>query len=608
MVTLLHFLTTALFAHGSLIVAKPQFEIDVPTPKRARICGNLLYILSQSKPRLWKVDLAGASPFVKSQVSMPFPAGEITAMDCVGTEPLFGVRTKGRANVASASLFFRGKLVSVPGGGEIKDIRCRPEVCAVLRNILHFLEPKSFKPTKTERLDPTTLKLTDTTQMSSHKENPFRDWQEHYVLADPTYSRVILSDTSEGALLDPMRSAILRFSNKENFKFGKWGTQESQWYTPKAMSALLNDSLLVGDPGSGLISVFSLSPSIKGAHNLGTHYLGTLGEIKGDRKSFLTFKSVIDLDRKIGTGYVLILATDLAFQRVIGIKVSTPLDVLSYPNDPLFKWPRNDTHQCLQCHDGTLTDSLASLNPTLNHHPKAKCSDCHSHHHVNYSESKKQQCQKCHAEIYTSKTSHPIPGLECLKCHQMHSAEPKQLKQKSPELCISCHKSTHLVSHPESKAHCLDCHQVHHANRADTLAKNPKSCLACHKDKSGGDPSASPHLTGTAMIAEKFIQSTGWNKAEITCVSCHKPHDSKEPKSCLSCHMDRNQKHQAPIIISKTSRAEGITLAQQKVVCLTCHDPHMGKRNPVTIQNFCSSCHGAKTQTLYEQFHKRRNR
>ncbi|MCC7493593.1 MAG: DmsE family decaheme c-type cytochrome [Fimbriimonadaceae bacterium] len=157
-----------------------------------------------------------------------------------------------------------------------------------------------------------------------------------------------------------------------------------------------------------------------------------------------------------------------------------------------------------------------------------------------------RSCLACHgtdikAPLWLN-TSHAKAGLGCGGCHDTHN-EPKgpyMLKNRTNELCLSCHPDQAAEfrmnsHHPvlEKRMDCSDCHDPHQAGAgAGALLKaGNDSCVRCHLEKRG--PFVFEHATSTGTGDEG-------------CMTCHRPHGSPNPKLgemfgnaiCLQCHGD----------------------------------------------------------------------
>jgi DmsE family decaheme c-type cytochrome len=161
-------------------------------------------------------------------------------------------------------------------------------------------------------------------------------------------------------------------------------------------------------------------------------------------------------------------------------------------------------------------------------------------------------CLTCHqkeAEKFQFRRSeHKLTGVACNDCHAPHfPAMPVHiLRQKTPELCFSCHREIRStfalpVRHKvlEGAVQCTDCHTPHGSlSRFSLRGVHNETCSRCHIEKGG--PFAFEHLAGR-------IEG---------CTICHTPHGStnkfllkrwEERVLCLECHSNAPLFHnQAP--------------------------------------------------------------
>jgi DmsE family decaheme c-type cytochrome len=153
-------------------------------------------------------------------------------------------------------------------------------------------------------------------------------------------------------------------------------------------------------------------------------------------------------------------------------------------------------------------------------------------------------CTKCHqSSLETqnfSKSAHLASGVSCTTCHSPHKSTDVNflLVKSQTELCYGCHAAQkaefarpyrHRVD--SGLIQCSDCHnphgtQVGHQVRA--AAGQFAVCTKCHTDTMG------PFVFEHAPV-----------KTEDSCLSCHTPHGSTNPRLlqvnnvnflCLRCH------------------------------------------------------------------------
>ena len=161
-------------------------------------------------------------------------------------------------------------------------------------------------------------------------------------------------------------------------------------------------------------------------------------------------------------------------------------------------------------------------------------------------------CLTCHqkemGKFQFRRSEHKLAGVACNDCHAPHfpAAPVHLLRQKTPDLCFSCHREVRSafalpVHHKvlEGAVQCTDCHMPHGSlSRFSLRGVQNETCTRCHIEKGG--PFAFEHLASR-------IEG---------CTSCHVPHGSpntfllkrwEERVLCLECHSDAPLFHnQAP--------------------------------------------------------------
>jgi DmsE family decaheme c-type cytochrome len=144
----------------------------------------------------------------------------------------------------------------------------------------------------------------------------------------------------------------------------------------------------------------------------------------------------------------------------------------------------------------------------------------------------------------------PMAQLQCESCHgpggnhAQRSSEPIGFFGKnSPatvpqqnEMCLTCHSNNSRVGwhgsiHERRDLACVSCHQIHtEHDQVTDRAEQPAVCYRCHGDIQAAFAQFSAHPV---------------RYAEMTCTSCHAPHDSLFPalltkptvnQECYTCH------------------------------------------------------------------------
>lgn len=188
---------------------------------------------------------------------------------------------------------------------------------------------------------------------------------------------------------------------------------------------------------------------------------------------------------------------------------------------------------------------------------------------------------------------------------------PVVLKDQASTLCLNCHdgtQSNQLFKFVKSQYHhpleCSKCHDPHHeiAQRSYLRQAPGPLCLSCHKDYA---------KTETNHIWKDAHKKGG------ACVDCHHAHteapqllNQPAPQICMDCHKGQSLHHRPVENVLGLDRAKGLHFLDGKISCTTCHQTHINWRKGGFLRErdqvrvFCASCHGAKTDHLYQDFHK----
>ena len=219
-------------------------------------------------------------------------------------------------------------------------------------------------------------------------------------------------------------------------------------------------------------------------------------------------------------------------------------------------------------------------------------------------------CRNCHDEEDAKvqvlfKTKHsvkadpnsPMAQLQCESCHgpggnhAQRSSEPIGFFGKnSPatvpqqnEMCLTCHSNNNRVGwhgsiHERRDLACVSCHVIHaEHDPVRDRAEQPQVCYRCHGDIQAAFAQFSAHPV---------------RYAEMTCTSCHAPHDSLFPalltkptvnQECYTCHAQMR----GPFLWEHAPVAEN---------CNNCHNSH-GSTNPSLLKLrpplLCQQCHSS---------------
>ncbi len=86
-------------------------------------------------------------------------------------------------------------------------------------------------------------------------------------------------------------------------------------------------------------------------------------------------------------------------------------------------------------------------------------------------------------------------------------------------------------------------------------------------------------LEGAKMAPVKFSHPTHVDKAKVECVVCHhKDKDPKQPEACVTCHLAKEVKDNAPVARDAFHKK-----------CQTCHKDMAAKGKAAPTK--CNECH-----------------
>jgi len=219
-------------------------------------------------------------------------------------------------------------------------------------------------------------------------------------------------------------------------------------------------------------------------------------------------------------------------------------------------------------------------------------------------------CATCHEEVAKGFASNPHAkmalmhgsnGVTCENCHGAGSEHvagggdvtkifnPAKASAKDIDAkCLTCHAGTHpdFQRSPHAKANvsCISCHSIHQS-KEDALLKapQPQLCFQCHNDTKPQFDMAFHHPV---------------NEGVVKCSDCHDVHGTFQPNNvratvdqnmiCTKCHTDVR----GPFVYEHAPvKAEG---------CLACHSPHGSQNarmlNMPSINTLCNQCHSAVAQ------------
>lgn len=237
---------------------------------------------------------------------------------------------------------------------------------------------------------------------------------------------------------------------------------------------------------------------------------------------------------------------------------------------------------CGQCHE----DEVARVPPVF-HEPVVddECLTCHVFHQEErfalLSKPQPAICRDCHAVGKPVEQTHPdIAEGECLLCHTGHGGEHAALLRKDERnLCATCHEDKVAAVQSSVKPHfesadtfaslstslplCDNCHNPH--NGAQDPIEVTEGCVRCHTDEA-------PPIAALRQASLGIHQPM----REKGCVACHDFHkleaghpigDLSAAGLCLECHADLP--HEAHPVSGRPDPWHGGELS-----CVSCHGPH----------------------------------
>lgn len=217
-------------------------------------------------------------------------------------------------------------------------------------------------------------------------------------------------------------------------------------------------------------------------------------------------------------------------------------------------------------------------------------------------------CATCHEEVAKGFTSNPHTkmallhgknGVTCENCHGAGKAHVdgggdtskifNPAKASAKELdakCLSCHAGQHAnfdrSAHAKANVSCISCHSIHASKEMAHLLKASQPTL-CFQC----------HADQQAQFSMAFHHKV--NEGVVSCSDCHDPHGTfnksnlkstaDQNEICTRCHTETR----GPFVFEHTPvKAEG---------CVSCHTPH-GSQNArlltmPTVATLCNQCHSA---------------
>jgi len=271
---------------------------------------------------------------------------------------------------------------------------------------------------------------------------------------------------------------------------------------------------------------------------------------------------------------------------------------------------------CLECHGPKASGAAAARAPFRIDLGKKKvhkplqgdgtCQTCHTQKHGGATRAlltaptAAQTCFKCHQKYDDLPYVHgAVKTGKCTGCHDPHSAdEPGLLRaSKKQQVCFACHKDDltgrRVIHKPIEEKGCTACHDPHGGDHPFSLEAEGKDlCHKCHKP------------VGKVQRPHAALTRYG-------CTGCHDPHGSDNPALlgvrtnplCISCHEKQRTGDHFATPAHKMSGGSDPKHREKEFSCVSCHDPH-GTDNPklfyfgTSAKNMCVYCHGDKTKNL----------
>jgi predicted CXXCH cytochrome family protein len=143
-------------------------------------------------------------------------------------------------------------------------------------------------------------------------------------------------------------------------------------------------------------------------------------------------------------------------------------------------------------------------------------------------------CLECHGDLLQQNFKHSPAEAGCENCHHAtgkeHPGTEKgfELKEKMPQLCITCHdvvSNKKMVHSPVNNGNCTVCHSPHSSSFKKLLITDKKKiCLNCHNRSLSKDNK--PVVNMVELIQTRKYLHEALNGG---CTSCHLPHASDYP-------------------------------------------------------------------------------
>jgi hypothetical protein len=202
--------------------------------------------------------------------------------------------------------------------------------------------------------------------------------------------------------------------------------------------------------------------------------------------------------------------------------------------------------------------------------------------HYRHSEARDKKCEQCHHEYdETTKKLFYAKGKEgtCRYCHKAETEDNRvSMPLASHMACIDCHRKTQAENLNSGPVNCAGCHDESAQGQIKKLdsvprmeAKQPDSVLikSISKD-AGADPARADRMN---FVPFDHKAHEDYNDS---CRVCH--HESLQP--CNECHTLAGKKEGDHVNLEKAMH-----LAKSDKSCLGCHLNRQNEKN-------CAGCHG----------------
>lgn len=473
------------------------FDAEIKSPKGLVLCQNILWTYSEKEKQV--IGLSSNRGEILSRSQPGFPVQDIACrqdqvllLSAHKSKQQIYQLTKNQNNLSWNS------ITTLSFHNWISRLSCRGQQCFIAsKQIYHSSDLKKWTA---EKIPPVTeLKRAG----SNPEKNPFEDWQSSLNIAETSYRDFAMDRKGHIAALDPFHGQIVIQTGQQWNKWGQYGIWEGSLLNPKRIQFISDRLMVVAD--NGLKGLFLFTREGK--------YLGLLSI---EKNYILSVDIVTGLDSIQGRLFV----ADFYKNKILALDIQSVQSLNPDSDDVQIRQNIFRQHAlqqdytapvCLNCHDGTVINSLHVFSQTQNKHP-ISCIACHDQHHLskekhNLIKSEKLLCLSCHAQNAMPETNHiwthGKKGGTCLDCHSSHSGNMNLLIQQPPQLCMNCHKTQNIghrevkdllqnerakgMHFTEGKISCLTCHETHQNWRQGSFIRDRDQvrifCSSCHGNK-----------------------------------------------------------------------------------------------------------------------------